>query len=54
MAYIQSELKSSKNETLETDDVRSGRRVRYMPWILGISTIAATLVLFFIFAGFAV
>lgn len=44
---------NKKINALETDDIRAGRKVSYMPWILGISTIAAVLVLFFVFAGFA-
>lgn len=44
---------NEKINALETDDIRAGRKVGYMPWILGISTIAAVLVLFFVFAGFA-
>lgn len=42
-----------KVNELEIDDIRAGRRVSYMPWILGLSTIATVIVLFFVFAGFA-
>lgn len=38
---------------LDPDEARAGRKVSYMPWILGISTVTAVLIMFFVFAGFA-
>jgi len=46
-------MNDSDPEVLEADEARAGRKTRHMPLILGLSTVAAAVIVFAVFAGFA-